>query len=257
MNWTEEWNRSIRLTSRERLNCGAFWDERARPDRRTFFDDALTEDQLSIIQPCSDQEIIEIGPGNGRLTIPLAKVAKSVTAIDPSYQMLEVLRGKAEAAGLRNIRIMNQYWEGFDLTRNIRADKLVTSYSLFMYDIAEQLRRMGSAAKEVFIFLPGELRIPFPVQEIMFGSPMVQYTDLEIVVNAAKELGFKPSSWIINYPGWSFESERSLKDHYCDLFGATGELKEAVCQHLEGEIKQEDGRFMTGAPLRVGVVHWQ
>jgi FkbM family methyltransferase len=55
--------------------------------------------------------VLDIGAGSGRWTIPLARIAGSVTAIEPSTPMRDMLSENIEAAGLKNIHIIAASWE--------------------------------------------------------------------------------------------------------------------------------------------------
>ncbi len=50
--------------------------------------------------------VLEIGAGTGRFTLPLARAAGRVAAVDLSGRMLDVLEAKAQAAGLSGIRAL-------------------------------------------------------------------------------------------------------------------------------------------------------
>ncbi len=50
------------------------------------------------------QDVVDVGCGTGQLTLPLARHARSVQAIDPLAAMLDHGRAAAAAAGLDNIR---------------------------------------------------------------------------------------------------------------------------------------------------------
>ncbi len=59
----------------------------------------------------SEETVLEIGPGNGRWTIPLAKAAKNVTAVEPSEAMLNILKESIADAKMSNIQILPASWE--------------------------------------------------------------------------------------------------------------------------------------------------
>ena len=115
MNWNEEWNTSIKMTSRDRLNTGKFWDERICNSAPGHFPDRMTKDQLSIVGPEADQRILEIGPGSGRLTIPMARSSLEVTVVDPSVTMLKLLEERSRSEDISNVRIVNDRWENVDI----------------------------------------------------------------------------------------------------------------------------------------------
>ncbi len=59
----------------------------------------------------ADDDLIDIGPGNGRWTIPLAKVANKVTAIEPNPAMFDMIKENIDKAGIGNVEILQQKWE--------------------------------------------------------------------------------------------------------------------------------------------------
>lgn len=257
MDWNEVWNNSIRMTSRDRLNTGSFWDENITGRIPTYFPENLTEDQLKIIQPKGDERILEIGPGAGRLTVPLARSCSKVTVIDPSAGMLVRLAEELRSKGLCNVRIEKNLWERIDLERLGVHHKLVSSFSLFMYDVKEQMRRMNRASDTVYLFVPADIRIPFDIQKILFGEVAVRHTDHEILSKIAKDLGFGPRNFIIQYPSsYRFPSLDAAMEHYIALFNIPLSLREQVIEHLSSSMKVDDAGYYTSVPRRVGVICW-
>jgi ubiquinone/menaquinone biosynthesis C-methylase UbiE len=77
------------------------WDK--NPGRVKVADDiaeAITDER--ILTP--DMDILEFGCGTGLLTVLLSHHVRSVTGVDSSRGMLDVLRGKIESENLTNIR---------------------------------------------------------------------------------------------------------------------------------------------------------
>lgn len=58
----------------------------------------------------SKETVLDIGAGDGRWTIPLAGVAQTVTAIEPSGDMLDIMRENIKTAGV-NVQIVQSSWE--------------------------------------------------------------------------------------------------------------------------------------------------
>lgn len=48
---------------------------------------------------------LEVGPGTGFYTLALARAFREVVAVEDSAQMVEILRGKLDAAGAANVRV--------------------------------------------------------------------------------------------------------------------------------------------------------
>jgi len=84
--------------------------------------------------------VIDIGPGTGRWTIPLAKTTKSVTAIEPTPGMVDMLRENIRNAGLSNVDILSQTWE--DASPQIH-DNVICAHGMYgSPDLAMFVRKM-------------------------------------------------------------------------------------------------------------------
>lgn len=59
----------------------------------------------------SQSAALDVGAGSGRWTIPVARVAKGVTAVEPSRAMVSMLSENIAAAELNNIQILQASWE--------------------------------------------------------------------------------------------------------------------------------------------------
>jgi SAM-dependent methyltransferase len=65
-----------------------------------------------ILREIDDEtSVLDIGAGSGRWTIPLAKTAKTVTAVEPSSAMVDNLHRNITSAKLNNIQITQSSWE--------------------------------------------------------------------------------------------------------------------------------------------------
>ena len=86
-----------------------------------------------IIKP--DFEVLDIGTGPGTLAIPLAKLVKNVTALDPSKGMIKVLEESAVTEGIDNIATINKTWQEVD-DAEIREkfDLVISSEVVWQFD---------------------------------------------------------------------------------------------------------------------------
>jgi protein-L-isoaspartate O-methyltransferase len=57
--------------------------------------------------PLGRRRVLEIGCGDGRLTMQLARVAASVVAIDPDREALADARAAAAQQGIRNVQFVH------------------------------------------------------------------------------------------------------------------------------------------------------
>lgn len=90
--------------------------------------------------------VLDVGAGNGRWTIPAARVASRVTAVEPSDAMVRVLRENVAASGLDNVEILQSPWEEATVGRH---DLVTSSHAIyFSPDFASFVRKMSSCARK-------------------------------------------------------------------------------------------------------------
>ncbi|MFH1640129.1 MAG: class I SAM-dependent methyltransferase [Chloroflexota bacterium] len=92
-----------------------------------------------------EETVLDIGAGTGRWTIPLAKTARLVTAVEPAGAMAEVLQENARAAGRNNISVTRATWEEAVVTPHDIAACAHAMYS--SPDLAAFIRKMESNAR--------------------------------------------------------------------------------------------------------------
>ena len=77
-------------------------DARAYPDPRR--ETGLIERHVRL----SGRDVLEVGCGNGRLTLEYAGRARRVVAIEPNRTMIREARARARARGIKNVRFLER-----------------------------------------------------------------------------------------------------------------------------------------------------
>ena len=160
INWNELW-KLMRLSSplRKSLDedAGTRGDKYAKRCNESMMQSQSrerTEREKSKMELNPEYAVLDIGSGPGRLAIPIAKRVKTVTAIDPSKDMLAYLKENMKKEGVKNIVCVNKRWEDIELGEDIKPhDVVIASYSLGMFDMQEALAKIDAAAKRcVYLF---------------------------------------------------------------------------------------------------------
>lgn len=60
-----------------------------------------------------DASILDVGAGTGRLAIPLARIAKKVTVLEPSHTNQKLIRENAGYAGVDNLKYIESLWSDY------------------------------------------------------------------------------------------------------------------------------------------------
>jgi len=144
INWLELWRElasiTLRPKSTKKSNSHKVHFRRKTRERH----DPLLDFVLQNIDTLS--MILDIGVGNGRWTIPIARVAKNVTAVEPSDSMVNMLRENIASAELNNIQILQATWEEAVVVPH---DIVVSSHAIYSIpDFSTCILKMEKSARE-------------------------------------------------------------------------------------------------------------
>ncbi len=95
-------------------------------------------------------KVLEIGPGPGTLTIPLARKVKKMLAIESSKRAASYLIKDIEEKQIKNVEVINKDWEKVD-DKNIKDSFDLVICSQFLWqikDIEKHLERMENASNK-------------------------------------------------------------------------------------------------------------
>jgi SAM-dependent methyltransferase len=172
IDWNSMWKEE---SAREHWNKGSqkeLWDKRAESfnklisrvsdGKKELDKDDYISKMLSHIEGKPEWSILDIGCGPGTLAVPLAKKAKSVTALDISSEMLKQMKVNACSQNLSNISCLNCSWQdAFNNQQLCLHDVVVASQSLMSGDMKEAISGINSISqKALYLTLP-VMRLPF------------------------------------------------------------------------------------------------
>lgn len=152
--------------------------------------------RMNAVRPLAGLDVVDLGAGSGRLTVPLAAAARSVLAVDRSPAMLEIAAGRLTACGLHNWRTA----VGTHLSipaADASADLLVSGWSI-AYSAGAEADPDGSALAAILaeirrVLRPGGTVIIFETMGTGFARPnppaflLPYYSALEQVHGFAHE----------------------------------------------------------------------
>jgi SAM-dependent methyltransferase len=151
MNAFDYW-RELQLTSPERAVRLDAEAERARWQRMA---PAYNRNALHVNAPAfahaiaamvrPGETVLEIGPGTGGFTVPVAGRAARVLAVDMSDAMLGVLRAELAAGGIENVETMLGEWP--DVTVPVHDVVLAVNSLYRVLDVRTAIERMSATAR--------------------------------------------------------------------------------------------------------------
>jgi SAM-dependent methyltransferase len=191
IDWNEAWR--VARASATRKDSQA-WDQRAPSFARHAGRSAYVEAMLELLDLDPDWTLLDVGCGPGTLALPLAHRVRSVTALDFSPRMLDLLRERCAAQDVRNVVPVLGAWEddwaalGLD-----RFDVALASRSLNVSDLRGALLKLhGVARRQAVITAPvGDGPMDRRVFEAA-GRTFVPGPDYRYVYNMLRQLGLSP-----------------------------------------------------------------
>lgn len=206
--------------------------------------------------------VLDVGSGPGKYTLPLAKLAARVMAVEPSEQMAGYLRINLAEHGVENVNIVQKRWEDAQVDP---VDAVLCSHVLYdVEDVESFLLKLDAHATGLCILahhigqydplfrglwqrIYGEERRPMPV----FADLLRVLDDLGIpAAMAGKMPPHMRLSFVTMEEAIEYCTERMALEH-SDL--ANHDLVEA---HLGDLLEMVDGRLYAPPSDEVGVVWW-
>ncbi|WDP87961.1 MAG: ribosomal RNA small subunit methyltransferase A [Desulfobacter sp.] len=145
----------------------------------------------------ADDLVLEIGPGLGALTLPLAKAAAQVVAVEKDRRLIPLLEDELEQASVSNVTIINKNILKTDILK-IAGDRSLVVMGNLPYNISSQilfkLVKTRSVIDRAFLMFQKELGA-----RILASPGSRAYSRLSAVVQYAAKLShvadIRPSSF--------------------------------------------------------------
>jgi len=206
-----------------------FWDARAQAfDARVRAGGGYIDAFVSRVDLSGCRSLIDIGCGNGALTVALAKQLETAVALDYSPAMLEIARARAAEAGLADMTTVLRAWEE-DWSDLPVCDIAIASRSIGVADLEAALQKLDrQARRRVYLTAPVGARIVNPSLVDALGrqpAPRIDKPDYIYIVNLLHRMNRMPKLDFIAHPG-SEQPKADLESFERNAGFFLGELSE-------------------------------
>lgn len=189
VDWNEAW-KNARAQAVRRGGSEA-WNRRAPSFARNAGKGEYVERMLELLDPQPTETVLDVGCGSGTLAVPLAGRVRSVTALDFSSRMLDLLRARLNEEQIKNVTPVLGSWEDDWKSLQIDCcDIALASRSLIVDDLRAALLKLDRAARlRVFITAPVGTGPIDPRVFAAMGRPHVPGPDYVFVYKMLNQLG--------------------------------------------------------------------
>ena len=246
LDWNQLWKNALKKLPKKSEDS---WDKIAPKFSEWTKKDDYPQKLLKRINIGKNNSVLDIGCGNGVITIPIAKKAKIITAMDVSTKMIDLLKENAVKEGLNNIHYVNQPIEDLTLEKLEPHGVVVASRSLNgVYNIKKELEKINELAnKRVYITLWGSTNREFENEAAeLIGRKFHQHPDYIYVYNILHQLGIYANVEMLGCKSRSYYSSiDEAMDRLRWRIGSLNEGEEAILKKYleENLIKSEGSQF--------------
>jgi ubiquinone/menaquinone biosynthesis C-methylase UbiE len=152
INWSYYWQKELKELPSS--NKSKDWDNIAKKFKIWMKKDDYPGKLLEKIETHPNYSVLDIGCGEGTITLPIAKKVSEVTCIDLSIKMLDILDQKAENEGITNITCLQGDMLDISLDGMGKKDVVIASRCLNgVMEIETMLRKINKIGESVYITL--------------------------------------------------------------------------------------------------------
>ena len=205
--------------------------------------------------------VLDIGAGTGAWAAFLARRAQSVTAVEPSAAMIEVMEEHLAAEGVSNVRILRRAWPEVSVEPH---DFALCSQAMYGHpDLPAFVRRMAQATRRVCFLLmraPTADGVMAEAARRVWGHPH-DSPNFQVAYNVLLQMGICANVLMEDTGLWDPWTSPSLEAALDDLrrrfgLGATSEHDTFLADLVRRHLRFVDGRYEWPRGVRSALVYW-
>jgi len=226
----------------------------AKPDASRAF-------VLSMLQKHPGTTVIDIGAGTGAWALLMAGAGATVTALEPSDAMCDILERKITAEKLTNVTVLQGSWPNVDVKAH---DIAFASHSMYgVADFKGFVEKMMAVAGKTCMLLMRALyanAVMAKASMKVWGQPY-DSPNFQVAYNLLMEMDIFPNVVMENATAWDPWSHDSIADALKEVksrLGLEGDTRHDAFLHslLSSSLQELDGRFVWPVGNRSGILCW-
>lgn len=271
IDWNQTWKSQIGLWhDAAGKSCEGLWaDEksaRVYSEKHGRHKANRVNQTLDYLDLTPDTTVLDIGAGPGNMALPMAKLAGSVTTVEPSRGMNAVMELDMAATGITNIIQVEKKWEDVNPDKDIHGpyNIVLASMSLGMADIRASIDKMNRVCSgRVVIFwhagTPEWEKMPKALWPTLFGKNYYGGPKSDVLFQVLYHMGIYPEIKVFNYHFTEvFSDLDSAADFYFKRFNLLKpEHRPELLAYLKEKCSKTDQGYVHGFDHRAMRFSWK
>ncbi|AEF84578.1 methyltransferase type 11 [Treponema primitia ZAS-2] len=258
LDWNDAWMDAQRLNidSGHGGECWHSWENKEAA--KEYFQHSLHSyaakeriaDLCSQVRP--ESRVLDIGAGPGNIAIPIARIAKQLTAVEPAPGMAAIFQDQLSMENIDNIQLINKKWDDVD-TEELRPsyDLSFASFSMGMIDLKASIEKMMEVTLgTIVIFWHAGIqswdRESMELWPLLHGKPYYPVPESNIIFNLLYSMGIYPDIKVLRHNRKIvYNSFEAALEAYAGRYDAKDPEKRRVLEkYLKDKLYQADGKRM-------------
>jgi len=246
-----------------------YWRDKARSfdqgvKRRWAEPDSHRDFILSLLESNQGSTVLDIGAGTGGWAIPMARLAKKVTAIEPSSEMIRFMTENLRREGIRNVEIVQGSWPGG--AKGIEThDFSLCSHAMYgCPDLPAFVGTMAEATRKTCLLLiraPSHDGIMAKTAMRIWGHPH-DSPNFQVAYSAMLQMGIYPHVFMGSPDQWDQWTSASLEEAVAEVkrrFGLDSPCEQDTFLQdlLASRLAFQDGKYVWPREVRSALIYWE
>jgi SAM-dependent methyltransferase len=220
--------------------------------------------RLSAMAIPDGSRVLDIGAGPGTYAVPLAVRGCTVTVVEPSPVMRDVLAENIRKNDVDTIRIIPKRWE--DVTEKELGgpfDAVIASYSLTMMDIGKSLAKMQASCTGTvhlfwFMTTPAWVQVNKDLWPLLHGGAFPGEPTADWLWQALCEMGIYANVQVeVKFPAPVYATvDDAVKEFTRRLNCTTAAHEETVRNYFQSVLRQEKQGLVLGTDTLGAHIWW-
>ncbi|OPY72661.1 MAG: Mg-protoporphyrin IX methyl transferase [Syntrophorhabdus sp. PtaU1.Bin058] len=225
-----------------------FWDGRAQEFSEHAASTGYPEQFIGVMMPRRTWTVLDMGCGGGTIAVPLARKVRSITAVDFSKRMIDIVDRRCHTGGITNVKTIQGSWEDDWNSLGIGVyDVAIASRSLIGDDVKGSIAKLDRAARKAVYITTIVGSGPFDKElyestgrTLNMGKDYIYYYAALYEMGIMANVAFIPE----HYRNQWDSHEEALEDQRWMFRGMmTGEEEDKVRAYLKRRLVQVLGRW--------------